>query len=147
MEWFLKVVRDNYANFEGRARRKEFWMFILIYIAIYIALLIVSGILSFISESLGLLVYGLLSLVGLALLIPYLAVGIRRLHDSGNPTWYIVFAFIPLVNFYFLYLMVKEGDRGPNEFGPDPKADENGINSFGNFPPTPGNNPFTNPNP
>lgn len=146
MEWFLKVVRDNYANFDGRARRKEYWMFALVYVGIYIALLIVAGILSFISDGLGMLVYGIISLAGLALLIPTLAVGVRRLHDTGNPTWYIIFSFIPIIQFYFLYLMIKEGDMGPNEFGPDPKAGENGGNPFNNFPPTP-NNPFTNPNP
>ncbi|MFD1769321.1 DUF805 domain-containing protein [Sphingobacterium suaedae] len=147
MEWFLKVVRDNYANFDGRARRKEFWMFVLVWIGIYVALAILGGILSFISSSLGYLVYGLISLVGIALLIPSLAVGVRRLHDTGAPTWYIVFAFLPIISFYYLYLMIKEGDKGPNEFGPDPKGAENDTNPFGNFPPTPENNPFTNPNP
>ncbi|KGE14710.1 DUF805 domain-containing protein [Sphingobacterium deserti] len=146
MEWFLKVVRDNYANFEGRARRKEYWMYMLVLIGIYIALLIVGGIFTFISDTLGMIFTGLLSLVGLAVLIPTLAVGVRRLHDTSCPTWYIVFYFIPLVNIYFLYLMIKEGDVGPNEFGPDPKAGDNGGNPFTNFPPTP-NNPFNNPNP
>lgn len=145
MEWFLKVVRDNYANFDGRARRKEFWMFALIVFGISFAVTIVVGILSFISETLGMLVYGVYSLATLAILIPYLAVTARRLHDTGNPTWFIVLGFIPLVNFYLLYLMIKEGDVGPNEFGADPKAEENGGNPFNNFPPTP-NNPFTNPN-
>lgn len=144
MEWFLKVVKENYANFDGRARRKEFWMFALGYALIYIAFFVVAAILSAISSTLGMLVYGLLSLASLALLIPYLAVAVRRLHDTGNPTWYIVFTFIPLVNLYFLYLMIKEGDVGPNEFGPDPKAEDQ--KPFGNFPPRP-NNPFTNTNP
>ncbi|WDF68730.1 DUF805 domain-containing protein [Sphingobacterium oryzagri] len=146
MEWFLKTVKENYANFEGRARRKEFWMFVLGYVLIQVALLIVSGIFSIISDTLGMLIYGLLSLVTLVLLIPYLAVGVRRLHDTSKPTWFIIFAFIPLVNLFFLYLMIQEGDVGPNEFGPDPKSGENGGNPFNNYPPTP-NNPFTNSNP
>ncbi len=144
MEWFLKTVKENYANFEGRARRKEFWMFVLFVFLISAALNIAAMILSFISGALGGIIYFVAGIVSLALLIPYLAVGVRRLHDTGNPTWYIVLAFIPLVNLYFLYLMIKEGDVGPNEFGPDPK--NVGTDPFNSFPPTP-NNPFNNTNP
>jgi len=144
MDWFLKTLKENYANFDGRARRKEFWMFVLFVWLIYVAFSIVGGILSYISSILGGLVYGIMGLVSLGLLIPNLAVAVRRLHDTGSPTWYIVFAFIPLVNLYFLYLMIKEGDKGPNEFGPDPKESGSDPNPFGNFPPTPGNDPFTN---
>ncbi len=144
MEWFLKTVKENYANFEGRARRKEFWTFVLFVFLISAALNIAALILSFISGALAGIIYFVAGIVSLGLLIPNLAVGVRRLHDTSNPTWYIVLAFIPLVNFYFLYLMIKEGDVGPNEFGPDPKAD--GADPFHNFPPTP-NNPFNNTNP
>ncbi|NGM65624.1 DUF805 domain-containing protein [Sphingobacterium sp. SGR-19] len=144
MDWFLKTLKENYANFDGRARRKEFWMFVLFVWLIYVALGIISAILSYISSMLGGLVSVIMGLASLGLLIPNLAVAVRRLHDTGCPTWYIVFAFIPLVNLYFLYLMIKEGDKGPNEFGPDPKESGDGPNPFGNFPPTPGNNPFTN---
>lgn len=142
MDWFLKTLQENYANFDGRARRKEFWMFILFVWLIYVALSIVGGILSYISSALGGLIYGIAGLASLGFLIPNLAVAVRRLHDTNSPTWYIVLAFIPLVNLYFLYLMIKEGDRGPNEFGPDPKESGGGTNSFGKFPPTPGSNPF-----
>jgi len=144
MEWFLKTVKENYANFEGRARRKEFWTFVLFVFLISVALNIVAVILSFISGALAGIVYFVAGIVSLGLLIPNLAVSVRRLHDTSNPTWYIVLAFIPLVNLYWLYLMIKEGDVGPNEFGPDPKAE--GGDPFNNFPPTP-NNPFTNTNP
>src|SRR5690606_38137666 len=128
----------------GRARREEFWMFVLFVWLIYVAISIVGGILSYISSILGGLVYGILGLVSLALLIPTLAVGVRRLHDTRCPTWHMIFSSIPIVNLYFLYLMIEEGDKGPNEFGPDPKASGDDPNPFGNFPPTPGNNPFTN---
>lgn len=141
MDWFLKTVKENYANFDGRARRKEFWMFILCSWLIGLALGIVSSILSVISSTLAGLIMGLSGLVSLALLIPSLAVGVRRLHDTGAPTWYIILAFIPLANLYVLYLMFKEGDTGPNEFGPDPKADgSEGPNPFDNF--IPKENPF-----
>ena len=143
MEWFLKTLKENYANFDGRARRKEYWMFVLFIFLIAMALSIVANILSAISSTLGALILGILGLVYLGLLIPYFAVGVRRLHDTGKPTWYIIFAFIPLISLYFLYLMILEGDSGPNEFGPDPKAEGDGPNPFSNFPPTSGN-PFTN---
>ena len=81
-EAFLKVVRDNYANFEGRARRKEYWMYILSIFVLYLALGIVGGILSIISDTLAMLVYGLFSLLALALIIPGLAVTVRRLPVS-----------------------------------------------------------------
>ncbi|MDM1296025.1 DUF805 domain-containing protein [Sphingobacterium sp. N143] len=128
-EVFLKVVRDNYANFEGRARRKEYWMFVLAQIVLYIGLAIIGGIFSVISDTLGNLVFGLISLLSLALLIPGLAVTVRRLHDTNKSGWFILVALIPFVGgLYLLYLEILEGDKGPNQYGPDPKALENGTN-------------------
>ena len=128
-EAFLKVVRDNYANFEGRARRKEYWMYILSIFVLYLALGIVGGILSIISDTLAMLVYGLFSLLALALIIPGLAVTVRRLHDTNKSGWFILVALIPFVGaLYLLYLEILEGDKGPNQYGPDPKALENATN-------------------
>ncbi|MDH6307712.1 uncharacterized membrane protein YhaH (DUF805 family) [Dysgonomonas sp. PFB1-18] len=124
MEWFIKVVKEHYADFNGRARRKEFWMFILCMYAAIIAIYVVGIILGFIADFLGFIFMGIAGLAMLALIVPFLAVGVRRLHDTGKPTWMIVLNFLPIVNFYFLYLMIIEGDKGPNEFGPDPKAGE-----------------------
>ena len=108
MDWFLKVVRDNYANFNGRARRKEFWMFYLIYV-------IISIVASIIDAIIGMqIVSGLLSL---ALLVPTIAVGIRRMHDIGKSGWFIL---IPIYN---IILWATEGDKGENQYGPDPKAE------------------------
>ncbi|TRW22879.1 DUF805 domain-containing protein [Flavobacterium zepuense] len=113
MEWYLKVVRDNYANFEGRARRSEYWYFTLcnfIVIAILAALVYVSSIFTF--------VYGLYAL---AVLVPSIGVAVRRLHDVNKSGWFYLLAFVPLVNIYILVLFLTEGTTGPNEFGPDPK--------------------------
>ena len=137
MDWFLKNLKENYANFEGRARRKEYWTFILCVWLLSVAIAIVGWLIGIISSTLGGIVSMLSGLVSLALLIPTLAVGVRRLHDTGKPTWYIVFLFIPLINLYYLYLMLVEGDHGSNEYGPDPKAEANGVNAFTNYPPTP----------
>ena len=135
-EAFLKVVRDNYANFNGRARRKEYWMFVLSYMIVYIAIIIIGAILSSISSTLGSLIYGILSLAGLAILIPSLAVAVRRLHDTNKSGWFLLLSLIPFVGFYVLYLLVIEGDKGSSEYGEDPKGTENSGNPFTN------NNPF-----
>ena len=128
-DWFLKVVRDNYANFNGRARRKEYWMFILAVILLLLAIGIVGGVLSVISDTLGGLVYGIMGLVYLALLIPGLAVTVRRLHDTNKSGWFILVSLIPFVGaIYLFYLEILEGDKGPNQYGPDPKAVDNGAN-------------------
>lgn len=130
---FLKVVRDNYANFNGRARRKEYWYFVLANFLISI----VTNVLVFVSDSLSFV--GII--VGLALFIPSLAVTIRRLHDTNKSGWYLLLGLIPLVNFYLLYLMFVEGDRGPNQYGPDPKGQEN-IDPFADQ--RDSDNPFVN---
>ncbi|MCA5005351.1 DUF805 domain-containing protein [Sphingobacterium bovistauri] len=126
MEWFLKVVKDNYTNFNGRARRKEYWMFFLIN-------MIISIVIGFIG---GLIKFPLLATIySVAILLPSIAVGIRRMHDVGKSGWYIL---IPIYN---IILAATEGDRGSNEYGADPKGGENEDPFAGQRDP---NNPFIN---
>lgn len=147
-DWFLKVVRDNYANFEGRARRKEYWMFMLAQFILFLALFIVSAIFYAISSTLGGLIYGIIGLLSLALVIPGLAVTVRRLHDTNKSGWFILVSLIPFVGgIYLLYLEILEGDKEPNQYGPDPKAEENGSSHPFNqsqdpFGSSQSNNPF-----
>lgn len=115
--YFLKVVRDNYANFSGRARRKEYWYFVLANFLISLA----ANILMFISDFL-VFIPGLIALI---LFIPAIAVAVRRLHDTNRSGWYLLIGLIPIVNLYLIYLMFKEGDTGVNQYGPDPKGIEN----------------------
>lgn len=114
MEWYLKVVRDNYANFNGRARRKEYWMFVLINLIISILVGVVSGFLVRMTNIPYLA--ALSSLYSLAVLIPSIAVAVRRAHDSGKSGWFIL---IPIYN---LYLMLIDGQPGENQYGPNPKG-------------------------
>lgn len=109
MNWYMKVMK-NYVGFSGRARRKEYWMFILIYMIIAVAVSIVGSII--LGESANLLI----NLVALAHFLPAIAAGVRRMHDTNRAGWWII---VPLINLYFAVL---EGTRGPNQYGPDPKA-------------------------
>ena len=129
MEWFLKVVRDNYSNFNGRAQRKEYWMFYLFYLIFMIIAAIADNILGStftIGEgdyavNMG---YGWIYLLfGIGLLIPSFAVGVRRLHDIGKSGWWFLIILIPLAGgIWFLVLMCKDSTPGENNYGPSPKA-------------------------
>jgi uncharacterized membrane protein YhaH (DUF805 family) len=108
MEWYLKVVRDNYINFNGRARRKEYWMFYLFYMIFMIGAIIIDAIIGF-----PIFYF----IVSLGLLVPTIAVAVRRMHDTGKSGWFM------LIPVYSLILALTEGDAGENEFGADPKSD------------------------
>ena len=114
MEWYLKVVRDNYANFNGRASRQEYWMFILFN---FIFTIVVGFIDVFLS-------LGFLSLLYvLAILIPGLAVLVRRLHDVNKSGWWFFIIFIPIIGaIWMLILLCTDGNPGENSYGPSPKA-------------------------
>ena len=125
MEWYLKVMRDNYANFNGRARRKEYWMFVLVQTIVMIGLMILDSVLGLDFELQGIsLGYGYLYLIGLIVhFIPSLAVLVRRLHDVGKSGWFYFIFLIPLIGvIWLLVLYCTEGQKQDNKWGPDPKA-------------------------
>ena len=125
MEWYLKVMRDNYANFSGRARRKEYWMFVLVQTIVMIGLMILDSFLGLDFELQGIsLGYGYLYLIGLIVhFIPSLAVVVRRLHDVGKSGWFYFIFLIPLIGvLWLLVLYCTEGQKQDNKWGPDPKA-------------------------
>ena len=113
MNWYLAVLK-KYATFSGRARRKEIWMFILINFIIMV-------ILSALDMALGI---GLLSgIYALAVLVPSLAVGARRLHDIGKTGWWQLVGLIPFIGLIVLIIFfVMEGNPGDNQYGPNPKG-------------------------
>jgi uncharacterized membrane protein YhaH (DUF805 family) len=119
MEWYLAVLR-KYAVFTGRARRREFWMFTLVNVLISIGLSIIDTIIGTDYGS-G---YGILSTIySLAVLIPSIAVGVRRLHDTGRTGWWLLIGLVPCVGFIVLIVFyATEGQRGDNQYGADPKA-------------------------
>lgn len=120
---FMSVVKENYANFNGRARRREYWMFFLGYMIIYAILYALMIILAAIDPSLALIGSILLLIFALGLFLPTLAVGVRRLHDTNKSGWFMLLGLVPLANLYLLYLFITEGDKGSNQYGEDPKAD------------------------
>lgn len=124
MDWYMAVLR-KYAVFSGRARRREFWMFALVSFVISIILSIVDNILGF-DTDIGILG----SIYGLAVLIPSIAVAVRRLHDTGKSGWWLLIWLVPLIGFIVLIVFwAIEGERGPNQYGPDPKAGERGYSA------------------
>ena len=130
MEWYLKVMKQ-YADFNGRARRKEYWMFLLFNIIFALVAMLVDNLLGMrINEQIP---YGYLYLLyGLATFIPGIAVGVRRLHDVGKSGWWYLIAFIPLIGgIYLLYLFIQDGTPGSNEYGVNPKENYNEINEIG----------------
>lgn len=120
MNYFLDVIQNKYADFNGRARRKEFWMFALISIIVSLALNALGALGG--ESALGSIGRFLGGIYGLAVLIPSIAVGVRRLHYVGKSGWMIILGFIPVVNLYVLYLLVLDSNSGDNEYGPNPKG-------------------------
>ncbi|MDF0534054.1 DUF805 domain-containing protein [Shewanella yunxiaonensis] len=118
MDYFLEPIR-RYADFTDRTRRRDFWMYVLIYNVIS---LIISAIeISNDSKWLG-------GLYGLVLLLPSLAVTARRLHDTGRSGWWQLMWFIPVVGWIVLLVFLcQDSEPGDNEYGRNPKADFAGI--------------------
>jgi len=119
MNWYLQVVK-NYANFSGRARRKEYWMFSLFNIIFITVAMIIDNVagLTFGKFPIGLLYF----LYALFIIIPVLAVTVRRLHDVGKSGWMILIYLIPIVGaIWLLVLSLTDSDTGENQYGPNPK--------------------------
>ena len=118
----ISSVFKNYANFNGRARRSEFWFFALFNLIIYLAASVINYLIASSSDTTSII--GIIYLLySLATILPSLAVSWRRLHDIGKSGAYILFILIPLVGWIFLLAwFVKDSDMGENRFGPNPKG-------------------------
>ena len=122
-----KASLSKYADFSGRARRKEFWTFTLINLVIIVVLLILAQMLgagnATHSASPGAIVlFIVLGLFDLAILIPSLAITVRRLHDSGRSGWWWFIQLVPAIGgIWFIILLVLDSQPGANQWGPNPK--------------------------
>ena len=126
MEWMTLPLK-RYADFSGRSRRKEYWMFLLGVIIVAVIVGIIEGILGINGMVGG--VYGPLTLLlALAVFIPALACQVRRFHDQDKSGWFVLLGFIPLLGgIIVLVFMLLEGTSGPNRFGPDPKGSDPAV--------------------
>ncbi len=119
MNYYRKVLQ-NYATFTGRARRSEFWYFVLFNLIFGIIAMTLDNLLGLAYEAIG---YGpIYGLYALAVLVPGIAVAVRRLHDIDKSGWYVLINLIPIIGFiWFIVLAVKEGTPGTNQYGINPK--------------------------
>jgi uncharacterized membrane protein YhaH (DUF805 family) len=119
MNWYVTVLQ-KYAVFTGRARRKEYWMWVLFNLIISIILNIIDFVADLhIGANLGILSF----IYGLAVLIPSIAVIVRRLHDTNRTGWWIFIVLIPFVGAIILIVFAAlDSSPGDNRYGPNPKA-------------------------
>jgi uncharacterized membrane protein YhaH (DUF805 family) len=127
--WMTQPLK-KYADFSGRARRMEYWMFVVLNIGVSIVASILDRILGMGGMIGGM--YGLLQLVAmLALLVPGLAVAVRRLHDQDRSGWWLLIALIPILGgLALLVFMFLDGTPGDNRFGSSPKGASGGQQSI-----------------
>jgi uncharacterized membrane protein YhaH (DUF805 family) len=120
MNWYLEALK-KYAVFSGRARRTEYWMFVLFNFIFSIATICIDFV---VGAASGLPGIGFLFLLyGLGTFIPSLAVAVRRLHDTGRSGWWMLIGLVPLIGAIVLIVFnVQAGQPGANKYGPDPKA-------------------------
>lgn len=113
MDWYIKAIQ-NYAIFEGRARRKEYWMFILINFIFAILAGIAGALLRF---------PFLISIYTLFAMVPGIAVSVRRLHDTNRSGWLLLLNLVPIIGpLLIVYWFCLEGSYEANQYGPSPKA-------------------------
>jgi uncharacterized membrane protein YhaH (DUF805 family) len=131
MNEYLNVIRNNYANFTGRARRREYWMFTLINTIIVVALELVAVAGGYNPSSadvgsispLAAVFLGLAGIYALAVLVPSLAVTVRRLHDAGYSGWVYLIGLIPFIGgIVLLVFTIMDSKPGANKWGPNPKG-------------------------
>ena len=115
MNWYLTVLK-KYAVFSGRARRAEYWMFVLFNIIFAVVAVILDNVLGTAIEDVG---YGLFYILyGLAVLIPSLAVAVRRLHDIGKSGGWIFIVLIPIIgSIWLIVLLATDSQPGENQYG------------------------------
>ena len=136
-----KILKHNYANFNGRADRSEFWLFafaqyvymtlcvLILYFAFLFALIFsyIKSQDTIIAPTTSLImifgVYAGIFLAFLPILIPMLAVAVRRLHDTNRSGWWILLSFVPLVGFIVAFFLTQQGTKGTNQYGEDPRIE------------------------
>ena len=104
----------KYAVFEGRARRQEYWLFVLLYVILYIGAVVIDVVVGTFDLELGIGLFG--AVVSLGLLTPSISVGVRRLHDIDKSGWMYLLAIVPIANIVLLVFLCLDGTQGNNRF-------------------------------
>ena len=120
MNWFIKGVSE-YINFRGRARRREYWFYILFW---YIGFILSTILDAVIASIIDYQIFNIFKfLFGVALLLPTYGVAVRRLHDIGKSAWWLLISLVPVIgSIWYLILMCLDGTPGSNQYGADPKG-------------------------
>ncbi len=122
MQEYMDVLR-KYADFSGRASRKEYWMFQLINTIIFAVVGILMALLTSALHSIGFVFLGILGVYCLAIIIPSLAVSFRRLHDTGRSAWWLLIGLVPYIgSLVIIVFTVLDSQPGDNAYGPNPKG-------------------------
>ena len=120
MGWYIEALK-KYAVFGGRSRRKEYWYFVLFSVIVSLVLSTIDALLGTFSSSTNVGLLG--GIYGLAIIVPSIAVSVRRLHDTDRTGWWILINLVPIVgSIVLLVFYVLDGTPGQNRFGPNPKG-------------------------
>jgi uncharacterized membrane protein YhaH (DUF805 family) len=120
MGWYIEALK-KYAVFGGRSRRKEYWYFVLFSVIVSLVLSAIDALLGTFSSSTNVGLLG--GIYGLAIIVPSIAVSVRRLHDIDRTGWWILINLVPIVgSIVLLVFYVLDGTPGQNRFGPNPKG-------------------------
>ena len=123
MDIVIKCITEKYVDFSTRAPRKEFWLFVLCFTVVYLILLGIDFSADTYNLEIGIGVFS--GIFWLLTIIPYLAVAVRRLHDTNRVGWWALIMLIPLVGaIWLLVLLCLKGDEGENRFGGDPLSNQ-----------------------
>jgi len=114
MNWYLEVLK-KYFVFSGRARRKEYWYFVLFNIIAFVVLINIDQAINIPEVSI------IFQVFSIGIIIPGFAVAVRRLHDIGKSGWFLFIIFIPFGSIWLIFSLATAGVNGPNKYGPDPK--------------------------
>lgn len=118
-DWYYKVIL-NYTNFNGRARRQEYWYFTLVNVLVNLVMGIIDRVIGSVMQMDNFGFFGVI--YALFIMIPSIAVTVRRLHDSGRTGWWALIAFVPIIGILvLLYFLIQDSEEGSNQYGANPK--------------------------
>jgi uncharacterized membrane protein YhaH (DUF805 family) len=118
-DWYYKVIL-NYTNFNGRARRQEYWYFTLVNVLVNLVMGIIDRVIGSVMQMDNFGFFGVI--YALFIMIPSIAVTVRRLHDSGRVGWWALIAFVPVIGILvLLYFLIQDSEEGSNQYGVSPK--------------------------